>query len=57
MMLGSLLERTLVIDTIEVAAKKEALRQKNKELARSLLLEISGKQVSYVTEKKNESTE
>lgn len=57
MMLGSLLERTLVIDTIEVAAKKEALRKKNKELARSLLLEISGKQVSYVTEKKNESTE
>jgi hypothetical protein len=57
MMLSSLLERTLIIDTIEVAVKKEALRQKNKELAHALLLEISGKQVSYVTEKKNESTE
>ena len=57
MMLSSLLERTLIIDTVQTAAKREELRQKNKDLARALLLEITSKQVSYVTEKKNESTE
>ena len=53
----SLIERVLVIDVVEQARKKEALLQKNKEAARQLLLEVYASQVSYVTEKVNESTE
>ena len=51
----SLLERVRIIDTIEQARKKEELLQRNREAARALLLEVSRSQVSYVTEKKNES--
>lgn len=57
MMLSSSLERILIIDTVQTATKKKALLEKNRELARALLLEITSKQVSYVTERKNESTE
>lgn len=53
----SLIERVLIIDTLEQARKKEELLRRNKEAARNLLLEISRSQVSYVTERQNESTE
>jgi len=53
----SLIERVLIIDTLEQARKKEELLQKNKAAARNLLLEISRSQVSYVTERTNESTQ
>ena len=57
MQLGSLIERVLLIETIEQARKKEELLRKNKEAARNLLLEISRSQVAYVTERSNESTQ
>lgn len=53
----SLIERVLIIDTLEQARKKEELLQKNKAAARNLLLEISRSQVSYVTQRTNESTQ
>lgn len=53
----SLIERVLIIDTLEQARKKEELLQKNEAAARNLLLEISRSQVSYVTERTNESTQ
>ena len=53
----SLIERVLITDTLEQARKKEELLRRNKEAARNLLLEISRSQVSYVTERQNESTE
>lgn len=55
MLLGSLIEKVLILETIEQARKKEELLAKNKAAAHSLLLEISRSQVSYVTERKNES--
>ena len=51
----SLLERVLIVDTIEQARKKEEMLRRNREAARAMLLEVSRSQVSYVTEKKNES--
>lgn len=53
----SLIERVLVLETIEQARKKEELLRRNKEAARELLLQISRTRVSYVTERTNESAE